>query len=84
MTTAKKREVSKGVLKAKMLAFFRDIERTGEELIVTDRGKPVLRIAPFAARENVDSLFADLRPHARLKEAAILANSEDEWPPIST
>jgi antitoxin (DNA-binding transcriptional repressor) of toxin-antitoxin stability system len=38
--------VSKGVLKAKMLMYFRQVEKTKEELIVTDHHKPVLRITP--------------------------------------
>jgi hypothetical protein len=32
--------VSKSKLKANMLRFFREIEASGEEMIVTDRGYP--------------------------------------------
>ena len=39
--------VSKSKLKAKALEYFREVERTGQELIVTDHGKPVLRIVPY-------------------------------------
>jgi antitoxin (DNA-binding transcriptional repressor) of toxin-antitoxin stability system len=39
--------VSKGVLKAKMLEYFREVERTGESLVVTDRGREVLEIRPL-------------------------------------
>lgn len=38
--------VSKGKLKAKMLEYFREVERTGEPLIVTDHGREVLEIRP--------------------------------------
>lgn len=41
------RTVSKSQLKAKALEYFREVERTGEELILTDRGKPVLKIVPY-------------------------------------
>lgn len=41
--------VSKGVLKAKMLEYFRLVEKTKEELIVTDHHRPVLRITPYIA-----------------------------------
>ena len=39
--------VSKSRFKAKALEYFRHVERTGEELVITDRGRPVLRIVPF-------------------------------------
>ena len=39
--------VSKSRLKAKALEYFREVERTGEELILTDRGNPVLKIVPY-------------------------------------
>ena len=39
--------VSKSRLKAKALEYFRQIEQTGRELVVTDRGRPVLKIVPY-------------------------------------
>jgi len=39
--------VSKSQLKAKALGYFRQVEKTGRELIVTDRGRPVLKIVPY-------------------------------------
>ena len=39
--------VSKGALKAKMLEYFRAIERSGKALIVTDNNQPVLKIIPL-------------------------------------
>ena len=41
--------VSKSQFKPKALEFFREIEKTGKPLIITDRGKPVLKIAPYSA-----------------------------------
>ncbi len=52
-------KVAKSELKPKMLKFFRQIEKTGEELIVTDHGKPVLRIVPFI--EDSDKCFDELK-----------------------
>lgn len=50
--------VSKSRFKAKALDYFRQVERTGKELIVTDRGKPVLKIVPYhgEAREVLRTL----------------------------
>jgi antitoxin (DNA-binding transcriptional repressor) of toxin-antitoxin stability system len=39
--------VSKTEFKARALEFFRQIEATGESLIVTDHGKPALEIRPY-------------------------------------
>lgn len=39
--------VSKSKLKAHALEYFREVERTGRELIVTDHGRPVLKIVPY-------------------------------------
>lgn len=53
--------VSKSALKARMLEYFRQVEQTGEELIVTSDGRPVLRVVPFVERAPVDTVFADAR-----------------------
>lgn len=42
------RSVSKSAFKAKALEYFREVESTGAELVITDHGKPVLKIVPFA------------------------------------
>lgn len=39
--------VSKTEFKARALEFFRQVEATGEPLIVTDHGKPALEIRPY-------------------------------------
>ena len=39
--------VSKSEFKARALEYFRKVERTGEPLITTDRGWPVLKIVPY-------------------------------------
>ena len=40
--------ISKSKFKPRALHYFREIERTGRELIICDRGKPVLKIVPYA------------------------------------
>ena len=46
------RTVSKSALKAKMLEYLREVERTGEELIITDNQRPVLKIVPIAPKNR--------------------------------
>ena len=40
--------VAKSIFKARALEYFREVESTGRELIITDHGKPVLKIVPYA------------------------------------
>lgn len=41
------KSISKSQFKPKSLAYLRDVEETGEALIITDRGRPVVRIEPY-------------------------------------
>lgn len=42
------RVVSKSSFKAKALEYFREVESTGKELVITDHGKPVLKVVPYS------------------------------------
>jgi antitoxin (DNA-binding transcriptional repressor) of toxin-antitoxin stability system len=53
--------ISKSKLKAKMLEIFRKLEASGEELIVTDRDKPVLKIVPIKDKATVAELFGAIQ-----------------------
>jgi antitoxin (DNA-binding transcriptional repressor) of toxin-antitoxin stability system len=53
--------ISKSKLKAKMLEIFRQLEASGEELMVTHDGKPVLKIVPLKQEATVVELFGDLQ-----------------------
>ena len=43
------RMVSKSQFKPRSLEYFRLIEESGEALIITDRGRPVLKVIPYTA-----------------------------------
>ncbi|MFQ5829083.1 MAG: type II toxin-antitoxin system Phd/YefM family antitoxin [Candidatus Methylomirabilia bacterium] len=43
-----KRIVSKSQFKPRALEYFREVETTGRELIITDRGRPTLKIVPYS------------------------------------
>jgi len=70
--------VSKSALKAKMLEYFRKVEETGEELVVTDNNQPTLRIVPIRRRVPASVAFADVRGQVVYNED-ILASTADEW-----
>ena len=50
--------ISKSKLKTNMLRIFRNIEETGEELIVTDHNRPVLRIQPITSKKTAEEAFS--------------------------
>ena len=41
------RTVSKSEFKPRALEFFREVQRTGEPLVITERGTPVLKIVRY-------------------------------------
>ena len=49
--------VSKSAFKARALEFFREVERTGREVVVTDNGRPVLKVVPYS-RDPAEALKA--------------------------
>ena len=70
--------VSKSKLKTKMLEIFRQIEKGGEELIVTHHDKPVLRIIPINDGETVETVFAGSQDQVTFN-APIDEPTSDEW-----
>ncbi len=47
--------ISKSKFKPYALQYFRQVEQTGKELIITDHGKPVLKIVPYS-EDPLDAL----------------------------
>jgi prevent-host-death family protein len=70
--------VSKNVLKGNMLEYLRQVEETGEELIVTDDGRPVVKVVPIRKRRPAADVFGDVRGRVVYRED-ILAPTTDEW-----
>ena len=70
--------ISKSKLKAHMLQVFRQIEQTGEEVIVTDNNRPVLRIQPIVRKLDVDEVFAPYRGKVVIHEPLDMPTT-DEW-----
>jgi antitoxin (DNA-binding transcriptional repressor) of toxin-antitoxin stability system len=64
-----------------MLEYFQDIETTGEELIVTANGHPVLKVIPYRPELTVDEVFADV--HGKFRDDGnLLESTEAEWQAI--
>ena len=70
--------ISKSKLKANMFRIFREIEESGEEWIVTDRNRPVLRIQPIVEKKTVEEVFGAIQGKVVYRED-INAPTTDEW-----
>jgi len=70
-------QISKSEFKAKALEYFRQIEATGEPLVVTDHGKPALEVRPYRAAERkpLDVLRSSVVRYENPTEPV----ADDEW-----
>ncbi len=57
----KARQIAAGEFKAKCLGLIDEVNETGQEVIITKRGKPTAKLVPFTAPNNVDSFFGRLK-----------------------
>jgi prevent-host-death family protein len=74
---AMKQVVSKSKFKPQALEYFRQVEESGEPLIITDRGKPVLKILPYS-KHPVKGLAA-LRGSVVKYERPLEPVGEGDW-----
>ena len=59
MKSSTKHTVSKSRFKSRALEYFRQVENSRKPLIITDRGKPVLKVVPFS--EDPEEILRALR-----------------------
>jgi prevent-host-death family protein len=71
------RMISKSKFKARALEYFREVERTGRPLIVTDHGRPVLKIVPY--REDPAAVLGELKDTVVRYDAPTEPVSEEDW-----
>lgn len=69
--------VSKSRFKAQALEFFRQVERTGRPLVITDRGQPVLKLVPY--RDDPDAALRALRDTVVKYEAPTDPVGQEDW-----
>jgi len=69
--------VSKSKFKAKALEYFRQVEASGEPLIITDNGKPTLEIRRIGSQG--DDTFEVLKGSVLWYDRPFDPVDEDEW-----
>ena len=73
--------ISKSKLKSKLLEILRLVESDNQEIIVTDRGRPVAKISKFSEVPPTEELFKDLRGRIKYLEDPT-ASTTEEWSEI--
>ncbi|MFI5310365.1 MAG: type II toxin-antitoxin system Phd/YefM family antitoxin [Gemmatimonadales bacterium] len=69
--------VSKSRFKARALELFRQVERTGKPIIITDRGTPVLKVMPY--RDDPEESMRVLRESVVKYDAPTKPVGDDDW-----
>jgi len=72
------KNISKSKLKSQLLEFLRIVESGGEEIIVTDRGRPVVKISKYGDSPSTEELFGQMRGKIKYFEDLTTPTSE-EW-----
>ena len=70
--------ISKSKLKSRLLELLRYVESEGEELIVTDRGKPVIKISRYYNAPTTEELFGQMRGKVKYSED-LTTSIIEEW-----
>ena len=69
--------VSKSQLKAKALEYFRQIETTGNSVVVTDHGQPTIEIRPYQNKKS--NPLELLRGSVLRFDAPFEPVAQDDW-----
>lgn len=72
------RTIAAGEFKAKCLKLLDEVQRTGEELVVTKRGRPVARVVPTERPQSDEEILAYVRSLVGSVED-VDWELEDEW-----
>jgi len=76
MTMIKMREIPAGEFKAKCLALMDEVERTGEPIVITKRGKPVARLVPETRQR--DTIFGIMKGSVVIK-GNVVSPLDEPW-----
>lgn len=69
--------VSKATFKARALEIFRRVEASGEPVLITDHGRPVLKLEPYYGED--DAVLASLRGSVLEYHNPTGPVGEDDW-----
>ena len=70
-------QISKASFKARALEIFRRVQETGEPVLITDRGRPVLRLEPYYGED--DAVLASLRGSVMRYDQPTEPVGQEDW-----
>lgn len=76
MKSLKQREMPAGEFKAQCLQLMDEVNRTGIELVITKRGRPVAKLVPI--KEPADELFGSMRGTVTI-HGDIVSSDPTDW-----
>ena len=72
--------LSKSQFKPQVLAYLREVEEAGEELIITDHGRPVVKIVPLARKDSLAEV--QQRWQQRVADGTVAYDADEAVQPI--
>jgi prevent-host-death family protein len=60
-TITTERRIAAGEFKAKCLRIMDEVKATGQPIVVTKRGEPVIEVVPFTKGKTTDEMFGRLK-----------------------
>ncbi|MCK5098940.1 MAG: type II toxin-antitoxin system Phd/YefM family antitoxin [Desulfobacteraceae bacterium] len=69
--------ISKSKFKPQALKYFRNIEETGQEIIITDRNKRVIKIIPY--QDEPPIILKELRNSIQFYDEPLEPVAENDW-----
>jgi antitoxin (DNA-binding transcriptional repressor) of toxin-antitoxin stability system len=69
--------ISKSRFKPQALKYFRQVQENGQELIITDHGKPVLKISPL--QNKPQTVLEELRNSVLRYDDPLEPVAQDDW-----
>ena len=73
------RQVSKSRFKAQALELFRQVEASGEPLVVTDHGRPTLEVRPYRPAQPAADPLEELRGSVLCFDDPFAPVGENDW-----
>ena len=73
------RQVSKSRFKAQALELFRQVEASGEPLVVTDHGRPTLEVRPYSPARPAADPLEELRDSVLRFDDPFTPVGENDW-----
>ena len=70
--------IGKAAFTANIGEFLEKVEKSGEEILVTDHDVAVVKIVPVRAKTRAEDVFADVRGKVKC-HADLMEPTTDEW-----